>query len=343
MTGPAYVAQADNFVFKGFPYSMWKADDTLVTNKSRKRIRVHKSGLVQYRKDGGLWANSLLRKDEWEELDEAVVEAAGPRTERIMQLPQRSLGGIGTLISQWNRSTQMSPARVSISGRGTGERDRVEYLLSSVPVPVIWKEFEIGLRELEASRRLGDGLDVTGAYEASRVVAEKEVSMYYLGETSVNLNGNSIPGITTEANVNTGTADGDFGDISFIHSTLIGMIQDAHADFYFGPYVVEVATAQYLEMLARYSDGSGMNALQSVLEIPDIEAVYPSDQMTAGTLALVQNTPNVADWAEAMPITLVEWETGDGMTLEFRVMAIATPRVKSDAEGRSGIVYYTGA
>lgn len=343
MPGPAHLAEARNFVFKGFPYHIWKEDDTLVTNKSRKRIRVHKSGLVQYRRADGLWVNSQLRKDEWEELDETVVGAAGPRTERIMQLPQKSLGGIGTLISQWNRSTQMSAAKVSISGRNTGERDRVEYLLSSVPVPVIWKEFEIGLRELVASRNGGDGLDVTGAYEATRVVAEKEVEMYYLGETTVNLNGNSIPGITTEANVNTGTADGDFGTISNIHPTVIGAIQDAHTDFYFGPYVIEIATTQYLEMLARYSDGSGQNALQSVLEIPDIEAVYPSDQMTAGTLALVQNTPNVIDWAEAMPITLVEWESGDGMTLEFRVMGIATPRVKSDAEGRSGIVYYTGA
>jgi len=306
-------------------------------------VRTNKrTGQVQYKRNG-IWINSALRKDEWKVLDAAVIEAAGARTELIARLPQQPLGGIGTMVSQWNISSQMTAANVSITGRAVGESDRVDYNLAGTPIPVIWKNFNIGARELQASRDGGDALDITHAYEAGRVVAEKRVNMLYLGDSNIVLNGSTIFGLTNETNVTTGTAAGDFGTIANIRITVLSMISAAAAKNYFGPFELHVATTQYIEMLARYTDGSGQTALDAVLSLPQISAVVPADQMIDGTLVLFQPTRNVVDWASAMDITLVEWLSGDGMTHYFRVMTIGAPRVKSDYNGNSGIVYFTGA
>lgn len=326
-----------------FPYSILTADDALVTNRSLKRVRWNARGDVQFRTNRGIWVNSALRKDEWEELDAEVVMAAGPRTGRIARMPQQPLGGIGTLVSQWNVSSQMTAAQASISGRSRGEQDRADYSLAGVPIPVVWKEFHIGERELAASRNAGDGIDRTSAFEAGRVVAEKTTDMLFNGAPEVVLNASTVVGFTTHANRNTGTAAGDFGTIANIRTTVINMINAAAGDNYHGPFVLDVATTQYIEMLARYTDGSGQTALETVEALPQIDAVLPSDQLTAGSLTLTQNTRNVQDWAEAMAITLVEWMSGDGMTHLFRVMTIAAPRIKADYATQSGIVHYTGA
>ena len=316
-----------------------------------------RDGTVQFSRNGR-WTdstvviNSALRKDEWEALDDAVVEAAGPRTAILSRLPVKTHDSIGVLISQWNVASQMTEADVSISGRTVGQRDRVDYKLNGVPLPIVFKDFEIGERELEASRRFGGGLDVTTAFEASRVVVEKMADMLYIGEPTTNLNGNIVYGLTTHPNRNTGSASGDFGTITNIETTIIAMINALAADNYHGPFEVDVATTQYIEMLARYSDGSGQRAIDSVMEIPQIEAVNSTDQLPDGNLVMRQTTRNVLEWAQievggetvnGIQIALTEWLSGDGLTHHFKVMAIGAPLVKADYETQSGIAHYTGA
>jgi uncharacterized linocin/CFP29 family protein len=312
-----------------------------------------RTGLVQVRTPRGLTVNSLLRKDEWEELDRAVMEAAKFPLRAVADLRSRGLvrplGSIGTLISQWNTSSEMTPAQVSMTGQGAGERDRVEFNLAGVPVPVIWKEFQIGARQLEASRRLGEPLDTTHVYEATRVVAEMQEYMLFNGAAVV-LNASSIYGYRTHPNRNTDTATnyggGDWSTIANIVPTVAGMISAANADKHYGPFVLYCSTVQFNEAaLGYYTDGSGETPLQRILKLPMIDAVQQIDptNLPAGELLLVQMSPNVVDWAEALGITVVEWMNGDGMSTEFKIMSVAAPRVKADYTTRSGIVHATGA
>jgi uncharacterized linocin/CFP29 family protein len=297
---------------------------------------------------GDLRANSLLRKDEWEELDRAVVQAASERLNFVDRM--RSLGlvktltSIGVLASQWNVGSQMTRAVVNLSGRSAPDLDRQDYNLKGVPVPVIHKEFQIGMRELEASRRLGEGIDTTNAYQASRVVAEELERTCFGGNSAVVLNGQSIYGVTNEPNVNTGAATGDFGTIANINTTFTAMINACAADNYHGPFEGWVSTNQYNEMTtAFYTDGSGESAFERMLRMPQLRAIHPGDYLTDGALFIAQMTPDVLDIAIYQLNTVVEWPSGDGMTRNFKVMSIAVPRVKSDYSSQSGICYYTGA
>ena len=298
----------------------------------------------------GLQVNSLLRRDEWQELDNAVVTAARQRLNGVADLQRlgliRQLGGIGTLVSQWNQASEVGEAAVNMTGQAAQDRGRVDYKLAGVPVPIIFKDYVIPIRQLEASRRLGNAIDTSHAFSASRVVAEALESMLFLGNT-VTLNGNQIYGYTNHPQRNTDTAanygGGDFGTIGNIVSTILGMVAAANAAQYYGPFGLYFANAQYVEMLETYTDGSGQTALQRALSLPMIEFIKPSDFLTATHGVMVQMTPDVIDLAVAQDITNLEWTSGDGMTGNFKVMQVAAPRIKSDYNNNSGIVHVTGA
>ena len=300
--------------------------------------------------------NSALRKDEWQALDRAVMEAKKQRLNAVNDLKSRGLtqplGSLGTLTSQWNVASEMTGANVTMTGQSTGERDRMDFDLNGVPIPVIFKEFSIGRRQLEAARRLGDALDTTHVVEATYVVTEQLEDMVINGY-SLTFDSNSIYGYTNHPDRNTDTAanygGGDWSTFDgtaandTIVPTVAGMINAAQVtERSYGPYVLYVPTTQYIEATTKfYADGSGQTPADRIRSL-GVE-LRGMDRLAAGNLAMVQMTRNTVDWAEAMDVQIMEWSTGDGMTTSFKVMAVAAPRVKSDYNGRIGLVHATGA
>lgn len=316
-------------------------------------VRVHKrTGFIQYLRPNGIWVNSSLRKDEWEVLDDAVVEAAGPRTEVFERIPKFNHVSIGVLTHQYNTVSQLSEAQVTMTGRAAGETDLADFNLNGVPLPVIFKQVDYGERLLQSSRLIGAGIDVTNITEATRVVVEELANMLYNGRAAINFNGSTIYGLTTQTNINTGTASGDFGTLSNIYPTVLAMLQALDADNYHGPFELDIASSQYLDAMNVYSDGSGQTAIARILTIPSIQAVNSNDQIAAGGLVLREVGRHILEWSQVrmggqivngMEIALVEWMSGDGMVHHFKLMAVGAPIVKADYESQSGIAYYTGA
>lgn len=327
----------------------------IINEKTGQPLFDQRTGQLQIMTSRGLVVNSALRKDEWEELDRSIVQAAvAPlnMTQRMITAGlTRPLGGLGTLIAQYNQISEMTAANVSLSGNASGQKDRVDYDLVGVPVPVIFKEFELNQRYLEASRRLGDSIDTANGAAAARVVGEKVEDLLINGDSSVNLNGNTIYGLTSHPDRNTDTATnlggGDFGTISNIIPTFSGILSALKADNYRGPYGVFVADTQYDQMAHQfYSDGSGQNALNRVLQIPSIQFIDSSAWLDAGEVVVVHLSKDVVELAyvqQYWPITNLEWTSGDGMQSNFKVMTVFAPMVKSDYNGRSGVFHCTGA
>ncbi|MFV2014001.1 MAG: hypothetical protein ACC656_01110, partial [Candidatus Heimdallarchaeota archaeon] len=62
----------------------------------------------------------------------------------------------------------------------------------------------------------------------------------------------------------------------------------------------------------------------------------------AGTnIIMVQLTSDTVDMINGMQPTPVQWESNGGFTVNFKVMAIMIPRIKSDAKGQCGIAHYS--
>lgn len=309
------------------------------------------TGAVLVNSARGFQVNSLLKEDEWRAIDQAVMEAARPPLRMLGAVRGAGLtsriGSLGTMVSQWYTRSEMTAASVSMSGRTT-ERDLPDMKMSGVPVPIFAKEFAIDLRTLLASRRLGDGLDVTTAQEAARVVAEAMDNMVLNGATGVVVNGATIYGLRNHPDINTDTAanygGGDWGTSTYPVKTVAGMVNAANNDYHYGPFNVFVAQTQYNQAAQTfYTDGSGDTELARILRLPLVNSVTMIPQLPDGNVLLVDMTRETLDWAEVFDVQTREWATPDGMTSIFRVMAAGVIRVKSRYGGQSGIVLATSA
>ena len=58
-------------------------------------------------------------------------------------------------------------------------------------------------------------------------------------------------------------------------------------------------------------------------------------------MVLVQMTADVCREVVGMDITTVQWESHGGMQLNFKVMCILVPQLRSDFNGTTGIVHGT--
>lgn len=303
----------------------------------------------------GMLVNSLLRRDEWERLDTRVMQAVLQPLNLTRVLINRglttTLGSIGVLQASYTRIGEMTPATASLRGHASTEKDLADVDLVGTPVPIIAKEFEMDLRTLEAGRRMGNQLDTANGAAAGRVVAEKVEDMAINGDTSINLNGNTIYGLTNHPDRNTDTATnyggGDWGTITNVTPTIAGAIAALQADGFYGPYAVFAATTQYNQAaLAFFTDGSGNTPRGRALEMPGVESFEPSAQLDDGEVIVLHLSEEVIELAyveEYWPIMNLEWTSGDGMQLMFKAMTVMTPLVKSANGGKSGVVHITGA
>lgn len=314
-----------------------------------------RTGLVTFDSGRGLRVNSVLRKDEWAELDGDIVPAAlAPlRLTNILvgRGLTRRLGGLGTITAEYNRTGEMTAATATISGHASVEKDLVGYEIAGVPVPVIAKEFEIDERLLQASRNQGDGLDTTNAIAAARVVGEKIEDLLINGDTAINFKGNTIYGLTTQPQRNTATATslggGDWGTAGNAAKTVAGMIGALQGDGYYGPYGIFASTNQYNEAALLYdTDGSGDTARDRILRMPNVAAFEAIPQLADGVVVGINLSSDVIQIAFVpgyFPSTTREWMSGDRMLNSFKILAVTTPIIKSASGGKSGIIHVTGS
>jgi uncharacterized linocin/CFP29 family protein len=288
-------------------------------------------------------ANALLRRDEWRDLDRTVVLAATERLRLVALLRARglvrNLGGLGTLMAEYERGGDMGPANVDMSGVTRSDEDTIGFDLDGVPVPIIHKGFRINIRRLEASRRLGQGLDVVQGEIAGRKVAEKLEDLFFNG-SSIQVQGRSIPGLTTHAARNTLSISNwtNAGTRTPI-ADVLAMIAAASTAGFDGPFVLFLPRNFWTPMLEDYKAESDRTLLDRLRGIEGIDDVLPSDRLAANNTLLVQMTADVIQLGEALGITPVDWEEVGGMEQHFKVMTAAVPILRSTQTSKTGIVH----
>lgn len=298
----------------------------------------------------GMVVNSMLDKREWAELDRKIYEMVKLRRNAVADLMSAGLStttNLGEQLSQWRMASERVRPSVNMDGRSRANRDRTDRMVFSVPIPIYRTDYEIGTRELESSRKLGTPLDTFEAGEAAAAVAEEEERTLINGNANVVVDGNAIFGYTTLPARDTATAaaygGGDFGTISNIEPTFLGMLTALALVRYYGPFNVYVARTQYFQMLSTYTDGTGQNAVDRVLKLPQITSIQQNDFLAAGNVIMTQMTENVVDWRVALSIDNREWTSGDGQALFYAVLSAAAPRLKTDVDGNAGIAHATAA
>jgi uncharacterized linocin/CFP29 family protein len=292
-----------------------------------------------------LRTNDILQKEEWLMFDSKVIEVARKRLVGVGALLGLGLrfdvaNALGVTQLQWEQMGDLGPAQVSMSGVTEGENDRLTFALKTMPLPIIHKDFNLNIRHLEASRRDGQGIDTLQAELATRIVTETIETMLFLG-SSLTVLGGTIPGLTTESNRNTGTSFNwhTTGTGAEKVADLIEAITALTGDNMYGPYGVFVSNDAFNLLADDYKTESDKTQLNRLLEIAGISFILPSKDLTGKVVLVVQLSRDVVEEVVGFLPTLVMWESKGGMQVNFKVMAIMVPRVRSTKTGQSGVMH----
>lgn len=290
---------------------------------------------------------ATLRKDEWIQLDQAVVKAAKPRLQAVGDLRSRGLqyaitNGLGTTVLQTERQSDITEAEISMDGLVETKKDRPVFDIANLPLPIIHKDFQFSARQIATARQSGSPLDTSTAELAARRVAEYAEQLLIGTADTYTFGGGTIYGYTNFPNSIPQTLT-DPTDSAWTPATtlqeILEMRQNAYDAYHYGPFVLYNSPAwdQYLDN--DYSAAKGDNTLRDrIAKIQGIEAIRTLDYLTDYDMVLVQMTSDVVREVIGMDITTLQWEDKGGLQVNFKVMAILVPQLRVDINGNGGIV-----
>jgi len=293
-----------------------------------------------------------LRKDEWIHLDEALVEEGIIRLKAVADLMAAGLtipvaNGLGKTVFQYEKVTDMEPAITSLDGMAQSEGDRQEFSLNNLPLPITHKDFFINLRTLSASRERGESLDTMQARVAGRLVSERVEQLLFDGGPQ--FGGLDIPGYRTHSDRNqvnfsngswavVATADGED-----ILTDVLAMISAAEGDRMYGPYRLYVPSNFSMSIERDFKANSDKSIRQRLMEVDRLVGISICDQLAADEAVLVQMTRDVVALVTGEPLQTIQWDIMGGFQINFKAYTIMVPLIRSDNDGRSGVVHMTVA
>lgn len=293
-------------------------------------------------------ANASLLRLEWTLLDETVIRAALPRLRAVADLRGRGLqftipNGMSKTVLQTQAQSDISGAAISMDGLADSAGDRPIYNLQNLPLPIIHKDFSFSARQVAVSRNGSMPLDLSMAELAARRVAEAAEQLLLGVATSYQYGGGMIYGYTNFPGRMTAVLSSPLASGWTPRQTLLDVLAmrlQSQAKYHFGPWVLYVSLAWDRFLDDDLSIYKGDLTLRDRLRrIEGIEDVVTLDYLKGYDMVLVQMTTDVCREVVGMDITTVQWETKGGMELNFKVMCILVPQIRSDFNGNTGIVH----
>lgn len=345
-----------------------------VYNKEKGRFEpVIKKRLVRDVQNQGfnhsVYNATSLRRNEWELFDMAVLRAARQRLRAWSDVAAaNTFGGFNGFANSMllhEKMTDPGEAHVDMDGITMGNDDTPLMQLESLPLPITHADFGFSSRRLETSRKGGLPLDTTQAEAAGRRVAETvektligSLTGLTYGATPSGGAASTVRGYTnhpdriTKSDLTSPTATNSSTTVDEV----LVMRQLAFDQNFFGPFILYHSTNwdRFLDDDYGVTSGTGyaftpsQTLRQRIQQIEGIQAVRRLDFLTTDdTLLLVSMTPETVQAVIGMDLTTLRWEEKGGMQINFKVMAIMVPRIRSQFIGQSisssktGIVHGT--
>jgi len=313
-----------------------------------------------------------LRKDEWLQLDRVVLTAARARLRAWADLAGANtfsgFNGMSKLVLEHETMSDPGEAIVDMDALTEGRTDSPKFQLEGLPLPITHSDFWFSARRLAVSRNSGTPLDTTMGEAAGRRVAEL-VEKTTIGVVTGVIYGDATAGVygmTNAGGVN--TAPMVHGYINYPNRVSYALItaptgangttvlsewlycrELLYAKNFYGPFMVYVDTSYDRYLDDEFKTASDKSLRQRLLEIDGVAGIRRLDYFTptlagkTASMVWVQMTPDVARAVVGMDITTVQWESVGGMRLNFKVMCIMVPQLRSDFSGNCGILHATTA
>ena len=295
-------------------------------------------------------AEGLLRHEEWQKLDDAIIEEKATKVTLQDWFITNGLtytldNALGTTELGYEVVSDMHEASVDMEGIGVTENDTVSFDKRYMPTPLIYKDFTISSRKLASSRTKGESLATTQTRLSARKVREKVEDLCIEG--SFVFGSGTLQGLTTFDYRMTGgtgenkwTKTGKTGEQ--IYLDVEAMIDQAIAKEFTGPYVLFI-NRKYNQILNRdYSTAyKGLTIRERLLMIDGLDEIKVIDRFGDDITVLMQKTSDVGEVVLGIPLTVVQEDTNKGFLYNFRVLEMTIPRFFATKAGAAGIVHWT--
>lgn len=313
-----------------------------------------------------LQANATaMRKDQWIEMDRVVLLAYRQRLKAWEDLRRaNTFGGFNAmarLTLEYEAMSDPGNAVVDMDALTDGRTDSPLFKLRSLPLPITHSDFWFSERRLEVSGNQGTPFDSTMAEACARRIGE-QVEKTTIGVSSGMTYGTqastfqphdgtstvygytNYPNRTTKTDFTAPTAGGWVANT--LHDEVLAALELLYAKGLYGPFTMYYSVDWSKYMNRVFSLSGGNNASETTIsmlkKIPDLTDVRRLDFLTdTFTILLVQMTSDVARAINGMEITTVQWPSQGGMRLNFKVMTIQVPQIRSDYTGACGVLHGT--
>ncbi len=295
--------------------------------------------------------DATLRKEEWLTLDKAVREAARPRMKAINDLRTRglvySLNGMATTVLQGQRMSDVSGAQIAMDTEIRTEADRPLFDTYNLPLPIIFRDFYFGARELAVSRNGGQPLDTLMVAQAGRGIAEVAEKLLLGTYGTYTFGGGTIYGYTnhpdriTDTNLHDWAASGITG--AEVLEDVKRLKQASLGDYHYGPWTMYVSSNFAPALDDDFKAASNITTRQRLLQVDGIESISTLEYLPDNTVLLVEMQSETVRLINGLDLQTVQWSSNGGSRLDFKAMTILVPQLRSDINGRMGLVHATHA
>jgi hypothetical protein len=351
---------------RGRPCAQLKVGMVYNTDKGLYEPKYEKRPLSYWQERGinsPVWNATTLTRDDWIQIDRAVVQQPLQRLSAWSDL--RAANTVGG-FDAWSKLTYEYYARShagevvkDMDGTSPGRGDTPLNLIRSIPLPVIHGDFEYPQRLLDQARAAGQPLDAQMFAEETRRLWEmvektligtetgitfgtRSTGPFPVSGTSTEYGYTNFPQRVTKTNLTTPLGTNPQAVMNDVQA----MIETMNGNGYFGPFVLYHSTPYSVYLNDDYFRSGSTSQVRTVRErlmaLDGISAIRRLDYLTAGfQLILVDFGTNMLAAINGMEPKTVQWSTRGGLLNMFMVLAIQVPLLKSPYGGIGPIVHGT--
>jgi uncharacterized linocin/CFP29 family protein len=263
-------------------------------------------------------AENPLREDEWARLNETVIQVA-----RRSLIGRRILDiygplGAGVQTVPHDEYTGVSPGAVDI----VGEQETATVFTDArkfKTIPILYKDFLLHWRDIEAARLHNMPLDVSAAAGAAALCAQQEDELIFYGDPKLGHEG--LMTATGRCTVPLGNWDAPGGGYMAIVEATRKLNEQGH----YGPYALVVSPRLYSQ-LHRIYEKTGVLEIETVRQLAS-DGVYQSNRLRGSSGVVVSTGRENLDLAVAMDM-VIAYLGASRMNHPFRVLESLILRIK---------------
>lgn len=259
-----------------------------------------------------------LNTDQWRTLDQMVVQTAQAVLVGRRFLTLVGPFGLGVEALPTDMLAGTTTAQVDLLGEAEGETVSIERR-RFVPLPLIYKDFWILGRDLEANRQFGLPLDASKAAAAAAACAQMEDRLIFGGNPAFDLAGIR----NTE-----GRQTSPLGDWEQVGQGFADVVEGTRLlteSGFPGPYVLIVSPRLYAQ-LNRIFGNTGVLEIEQVQKLAR-RGVYPTSALPEPSALLIDSGPQNMDLAVSLDLSTAFVESAN-LNYHFRALESIALRVQ---------------